>query len=348
MDIVGEFGDRLVPACAFLSHSLEWNPFQFSVQTPGECANMRTTVLGDAGGSFAKMCHPSAWGSRVLIPDDIPYMLDATSAKHLTVKRQGTGQQLIEQHAEGIDVRTRVDVPCRHVCLFGTHVLRGSYQLSGFSKQCSIGRRLADGLGDAEVYDLGDRLIALHVHQDIRGLEIPMNDALLVGMLNAFAYVHEQLQSLFNAQFLAIAVLRDGQAVDVLHREVGPTLVGGSCIVHLGDVGMVQQSQRLALCLETRDYLFGVHAGFDYLHRHAPANGVFLLSQIYDTHAPFIKNAQDLVSLHPRHSGQAGRLRSKPADGRHAVRFVFFFRLHVSLSIAAQMQRARVNNSTRS
>ena len=45
--------------------------------------------------------------------------------------------------------------------------------------------------------------------QDVRGLEVPVDDPLLVGMLHGAADQHEQLQPLGDRELLAVAVLGD-------------------------------------------------------------------------------------------------------------------------------------------
>ena len=81
-----------------------------------------------------------------------------------------------------------------------------------------------------------------------------MDDTLLVGVLHGFADVQEQLQSLFDREAVFVAMLRDGQAFDVLHHEVGPTARGQSRIVDAGHVGVFQQRQCLLLGLETVEH----------------------------------------------------------------------------------------------
>ena len=81
-----------------------------------------------------------------------------------------------------------------------------------------------------------------------------MDDPLLVGVLHGFADVQEQLQSLFDHEAVFVAMLRDGQALDVLHHEVGPTARGQSRIVDAGHVGVFQQRQCLLLGLETVEH----------------------------------------------------------------------------------------------
>ena len=61
---------------------------------------------------------------------------------------------------------------------------------SSVNSVCSVSRCL-DRLGDAEVDDLRDRHVVLERHQDVGGLEVAMDDALLVRVLDRIAHREE-------------------------------------------------------------------------------------------------------------------------------------------------------------
>ena len=116
-----------------------------------------------------------------------------------------------------------------------------------------------------EVDDPRHRL-AVHLDdQDVRRLQIAMDDRLLVRMLNAIARQDEQLDARANPQLVGVAILGDRQPRNVLHDEIRLSLRRGTGIEDLGDRGMIHHRQRLALRLEAlRDALI-VHAGADQL-----------------------------------------------------------------------------------
>jgi hypothetical protein len=70
----------------------------------------------------------------------------------------------------------------------------------------------------------------------------------------------------------------------------------GAGVEHLGDGGVVHQSQSLALGLEARDHLPRVHSGFDQLESHAAADRVFLLGQPDLAHAAFSDFLKQVVA----------------------------------------------------
>jgi hypothetical protein len=83
---------------------------------------------------------------------------------------------------------------------------------------------------------------------DIGGLDIPMNDAFGVGVLDRPADLQEQQQPLFSAEAILIAVFRDGNPRNQFHDKVGPAGLGGSGIEYLGDTGPEAVLFRRRLC----------------------------------------------------------------------------------------------------
>ena len=71
-----------------------------------------------------------------------------------------------------------------------------------------VGQLAGGRLGHAEVDDLGNRLAIDDRDQDIAGLQIAVDDALLVRMLNRLADGHEEFQPLFGRQPALVAELR--------------------------------------------------------------------------------------------------------------------------------------------
>ena len=61
---------------------------------------------------------------------------------------------------------------------------------------------------------LGTGFTAVQRHQDVRRLEVAVDDTLLVSMLDGLANLLEQLQPLVRRLVVDIAELRDGHAAD--------------------------------------------------------------------------------------------------------------------------------------
>ena len=99
--------------------------------------------------------------------------------------------------------------------------------------------------------------------EHVRWLQIAMDDPFLVRVLDAFAELNEQLETLAHGQALAIAV----RAIDS-PRTYSITKYGRPSrrrprVEHLGDRRVVHQRERLPLGLEARDHLRRVHARLD-------------------------------------------------------------------------------------
>ena len=162
-------------------------------------------------------------------------------------------------------------------------------------KQSFFGELLAGGLGHAEVDHLWDRLAVVDCHHNVRRLDVAVDDALLMRVLDRMADRNEEFQPLARSQPLLVAILGDRQALDQLHGEVGPAAFGRARIKHLGNVRMVHDRQRLPLGLETGDDLAGVHARLDDLQRHPTHHRLALLGHVDHAHAALANLLQQLV-----------------------------------------------------
>ncbi len=123
-----------------------------------------------------------------------------------------------------------------------------------------------------------------------------MDYAFLVGVLNRAAHREKKFQPLANRDPIAIAVLREWHAFDVLHHEERPALGRGARIEDPCDVRVVHHRQRLTLVGEAGQHLAGVHSEFHYFERHAPANGFALFGQVHGAHTAFAQKSNDLIA----------------------------------------------------
>ena len=122
--------------------------------------------------------------------------------------------------------------------------------------------------GNAEIHDLHG---AVFQHHDVVGLDVPVDDAPAVGVLQALGNLQGEMQGLLpveHALFLHVFLQRD--AVDQLHdNEVGA--VGGGNVVDLHDVGVAQHSHGLALRPEpAAEFLVSGKFVFQYFNRDQP------------------------------------------------------------------------------
>ncbi len=131
------------------------------------------------------------------------HLVNAADRKRLRSNGCFAGQQLVQQHAQvnkcpfAYQHRADSAVPAPGSC---TPACRRSDRTR---VQRLFGQRLVRGLGDAEVDDLGHWLVIVHGDQNIGRLEVAMNDALLMGVLDGLADVDEQLQPLARRQLFS-------------------------------------------------------------------------------------------------------------------------------------------------
>jgi hypothetical protein len=100
-------------------------------------------------------------------------------------------------------------------------------------------------------------------HQNIRGLKVAVDDALLMRVLHGVANLDKEIEPSLRIEFVLVAIVGDANAAHQLHDEVGAARLGGAGVEHLGDVGMVHHGQCLPLGLEAGDDIAGVHAKLD-------------------------------------------------------------------------------------
>ncbi len=204
----------------------------------------------------------------------------------LPLQRRRPGQQLVEDHAQGVDVRPRVHVEVVELGLFRTHVERRAQYHAVGRVQRALGERLLDRLGQPEVDHFRHRMAVVQADQDVAGLQVSVDHALGVGVLHGLADRYEECETLGDGQAGVVAILGEGDALDVLHDEERPARLGRAAVQHLGDVRVVHQSQGLPLRLEPGQHGPRVHSRPDELECHDPPNRLCLLGLPDRAHSP--------------------------------------------------------------
>ncbi|MEM7351389.1 MAG: hypothetical protein AAF657_11320, partial [Acidobacteriota bacterium] len=108
-----------------------------------------------------------------------------------------------------------------------------------------------------------------------------MDDEILVCVLHRGADLAEELDALANAQALAITVLVDASALDALHDEVGSAVFGRAAVEQLGDVGMVELGEDLALATEAAPKALGGRRGAEELDRNVLLERLLASSEVH-------------------------------------------------------------------
>jgi hypothetical protein len=145
--------------------------------------------------------------------------------------------------------------------------------------QGRIAGRRVRRLRDPEVDDLGVGSALVLGHQDVRRLDVAVDDPLLMGVLHRAAHLDEELKPVRHRKIALVAVLRDRHAAHELHDEVRPAARVAPASKHARDPRMVHHRERLPLGVEPRDDLARVHPQLDDLERDLAADRLVLLGE---------------------------------------------------------------------
>ena len=197
------------------------------------------------------------------------------------------GGHLVEDHAEREDVGLRADRLA--LDLLGRHVERRADDRARLRHS-----RLLGGLGQAEV---GDVHVIGGVDHDVLGLQVAVDDALVVRGLEAFRRLAEDAQEALGRQ-LALLLQDRGQVppVDELHRQELDAVALAE-IEDAQDVGVRHAARELDLALEALEDL-GVLGDVrpDELQRDVAVQAL-VVHEVDGAHSAHAEEALDAVPL---------------------------------------------------
>ena len=174
---------------------------------------------------------------------------------------ENPGQELIQHDAQSEHVRRH-----RHAAaqdLLRRRVSRRDHALAD-ARERNLAFLLAQELGDAEIQELH---LAIGRHQDVRGLQIAMNDQAAVRRVGGVAARSKEPKPILQRHVASAAVIGDRLSFHSLHHEVRPPVRGLATVEKPRDAGVLQARQDSPLARETAQNLNGVHAALDELHR---------------------------------------------------------------------------------
>ena len=172
-----------------------------------------------------------------------------------------TRQHLVEHAAEGVDIRPGIQIPFSG-SLLGTHVGRRPH------RHPRLGQGLpssADRTGDPEIGDQGATIAG---QQDVLGLDVAVDDAMLVGVLEGQRRLPRDAQRILHRKlFLSGEPVAEALALDIRHRK--PQLTRRfPRVVNREDVGMLQPGDQPDLALEPFGTKSDGELGMQDLQRH--------------------------------------------------------------------------------
>ena len=250
-EVRGHVRGRLIPALLVLLQRLGDDRLDIAPQRPLDRAQARRLGVGDRAGGI---------GQRSLAQ----------------LVRQLAGEGLVADDPQRVDVASRVDLVGRARGLLRAHVLQCADQLADRRLQRTAHEVAIGGPGHAEVED---PWLAVRVDQDVSGLEVAMDDALRVGVMDAVTHLGQQLQPPLDRQLVLADIVGERAAFHQLHHQerlgAGPE-VRRPGVVDAGDVGMVELPQQLRFVPEPAERRRGEEARTKDLHRDLAAGPVLV------------------------------------------------------------------------
>ncbi len=256
LDVAGKAAGRLVTPGSVLLQRLHHDPVELAADQLGQPGRFGLALRGDRRQPFRRLAEPRARLGRLFLLDPPQDLGVARLAQRRPLQRRATGQELVKQARPasrcrcGCRPRARSSRPARGSCIPACR--RSDPYWVNIVRSVS---RWSIALATPKSITLGTGLPSYMRHQHVGGLDVAVDDPLLMGVLDCLADRHEQLEPLARAELSVVAVLGDGDAVDQLHDEVRTARVGCPGVEDTGDVLVVHQGQGLALGLEACDDL---------------------------------------------------------------------------------------------
>jgi hypothetical protein len=231
-----------------------------------------------------------------LLGDDLPFRFCRTFG----LKWRPTGEHLVENRPQRINIDRRADRPGPAECLFRGHVAGGADRSTADGEL----RATLDAASQAEVRDLR---CTVGREKDVRRFQIAVNDPAGVGELHGPGQDSDQLRRLACRLGLARQFPRETSTFDKFHREVRSALVHPA-VEDLHDVRVPQARHRLRLPLEPAPLArLGIRAGERHLQRDQPVE-LQMPDAKDDPHTAAAEHRLDLVTRDAR-QGQLLRCR---------------------------------------
>ncbi|SPE54999.1 hypothetical protein SBV1_2010032 [Verrucomicrobia bacterium] len=273
----------LVTAVAVLFQRFHHDPIQIAPQQLGQAGGVGLPAVRYVREALdGKGRQASRGPRRVLLTHRLEDLVDGGLSQFRRFKGGLGSQKLVKQHAKRIDISPRINVLPAKTGLLGTHVGGCGGKLlvgrdDGFLGEAPLQRRF----GDAEVDHFGHRLAILLGHENIRRLNVLMDDTLKVGVLDRLAHLREQPQPFPDREVMLVAVIGNFGPIDILHDEIRAASVGFARVEDSSDVGVIHHGQGLPLAVEARNHLARIHPDLNYLEGDPATDWFFLFGEEY-------------------------------------------------------------------
>ena len=246
--------------------------FHVGVQCPQHLGGAGVAVFGPlCHGAFGDLHQAVGHGGGQLLQalGLVGDLLDGHLHHIVGVKRQMPRKHLVHHDAHRIDVAGKIGLVA--LGLFRADIMDAAHRLAA--------GKLVLGAGDAGNAEVHHPQLAVVQQHDVLGLDVPMHHAVAVGMVQRFEDLGDEMHRFPAGQPAAalVEVLPQRHAVHVFHHDI-LQLLADRDIVHLDNVGVIEQRDGLGFVLEAADEVGVVHEllpqhldGYDRALRHRPA-----------------------------------------------------------------------------
>ena len=136
----------------------------------------------------------------------------------------------------------------------------------------------------------------LKADQDIRGLQIAVQNTALMRVQHAVASVHEQLQPCLNTYVFQIAMRMNGKTRDQRHGEPRAAIRRSAAFKNRGHIGVIHQSHGLLLGPKSGENSLAVHALLQHFYCGRALHWRVLCAQIHKAISALAKLAKNFKS----------------------------------------------------
>ena len=280
IQVVGQRACSDVAVLWFPTQCFDHDRIEVARQPRGERARGETPCVGDLVNRFGVIVIPE--DGHVRRPWRFGLGRRAVASAAGRCEGPPRGQQLEEDQAERVDVRGGGHALTAQ--LLGRRISRRQPALTrarqlGWLARVVIGEQL----GDAEVEQLQ---IAGRRDEDVRGLQIAVDDEPAIRVLHGIAHPAEQPHPRVDREAPGVAVGRDRLAFHELHREVRPAVGVEATIEETGDGRVIELGENLPFATEADGGVVAVEAASHELERDDLNEfAIGALGAIHDAHA---------------------------------------------------------------
>src|SRR5262245_57696107 len=204
-----------------------------------------------------------------------------------------SSQQLVQNDAKRVDVGGHSDRLASHV--LGARVTwREDSNTPGSGQllvRCSVG--FVHELGNPEIEQ---PRTTLDVDQNVRWLQVTMDDAVLMRVSHGVQDLFEQAQPRGQIEVSVIGVIQQRPSLDVLHHQIGKAFVRAATVENARDIRVLEMGENLPFASEAVEQRAAVHAALHDLDGDIfPKYVVIAAGPVDAAHATLALKPDDLV-----------------------------------------------------